>query len=150
MPTHASLRHALLLILATACWGCGTVLSKQVLDRGVAPLTLLPLELIASCLLLSISMLVLRIRPSRGRGPVKLTPLGILNPGLAYALGLLGLVTISASMSVLLWATEPVLIMVLAVLVLRERIATATAVAVAAAHLVDLPEAASGSLRCHV
>lgn len=133
MPRHASPRHALLLVAATACWGCGTVLSKQVLDRGVAPLTLLALELIASCLLLSISMLVLRIRPSGSPGLVKLTPLGVLNPGLAYALGLLGLVTVSASMSVLLWATEPVLIMVLAVLVLRERVATATAIAVAAA-----------------
>lgn len=133
MPTHASHRHALLLLLATACWGCGTVLSKQVLDRGVAPLTLLALELIASCLLLSVGMLVLRIRPAPGPGLLKLAPLGVLNPGLAYALGLLGLVTVSASMSVLLWATEPVLIMVLAVLVLREQVASATVVAVAAA-----------------
>lgn len=132
-PTHASPRHALLLVAATACWGCGTVLSKQVLDRGVAPLTLLALELIASCLLLSTSMLVLRVRPTRGPGLVKLTPLGVLNPGLAYALGLLGLVEVSASMSVLLWATEPVLIMLFAVLLLRERVATATAIAVAAA-----------------
>lgn len=91
------------------------------------------LELIASCLLLSISMLVLRIRPSGGPGLVKLTPLGVLNPGPTYALGLSGLVTVSASMSVLLWATELVLIMVLAVLVLRGRVATATAIAVAAA-----------------
>jgi hypothetical protein len=80
-------------------------------------------------------MLVLRIRPTRGPGLVKLTPLGVLNPGLAYALGLLGLETVSASMSVLLWATEPVLIMVLAVLVLREQVAAATVTAVAAALL---------------
>lgn len=63
----------------------------------------------------------------------KLAALGLLNPGLAYALGLLGLASITASMSVLLWATEPLLTMLLAVLVLRERIATATGVAVAAA-----------------
>jgi drug/metabolite transporter (DMT)-like permease len=50
MPSHASPRHALLLVAATACWGCGTVLSKQVLDRGVAPLTMLALELLpAAC-----------------------------------------------------------------------------------------------------
>lgn len=133
MPTHASPRHALLLAAATACWGCGTVMSKQVLDRGVAPLTLLALELMASCLLLSATMGVLRVRPTGGPGLVKLTPLGVLNPGLAYALGLLGLVKVSASMSVLLWATEPVLIMLFAVLLLRERVATATAIAVAAA-----------------
>ena len=63
----------------------------------------------------------------------KLAVLGILNPGLAYALGLLGLMSITASMSVLLWATEPILIMLLAVLVLQERIRPATAMAVAAA-----------------
>ena len=133
MPAHASPRHALLLVAATACWGCGTVLSKQVLDRGVAPLTLLALELFASCALLWISMVVLRVRPVRSPGLVKLAALGVLNPGLAYALGLVGLVTVSASMSVLLWATEPVLIMVLAVLLLHERIAAATGVAVAVA-----------------
>ncbi len=61
----------------------------------------------------------------------RLAALGILNPGCAYALGLLGLVTIDASMSVLLWATEPILIMLLAVLLLRERVAAATIGAVA-------------------
>ena len=52
----------------------------------------------------------------------RLTALGVLNPGVAYALGLIGLTTITASMSVLLWALEPVVIMLLAALVLREHI----------------------------
>ncbi|MDQ2966478.1 MAG: DMT family transporter, partial [Chloroflexota bacterium] len=46
--------------------------------------------------------------------------LGILNPGIAYALGLLGLVHISASLSVLLWAAEPLMILLLAAWVLHE------------------------------
>jgi len=133
MQQTASYRYVLLIVAATACWGCGTVLSKHVLDRGVAPLTLLAIELAASSLLLLIGALALGLRlvwsPSLGR----LAALGVLNPGLAYALGLLGLVTIDASMSVLLWAMEPILIMLLAVFVLRERIASATAVAVAVA-----------------
>ncbi len=133
MPAAPSYRHVLLLVAATACWGCGTVLSKQVLDRGVAPLTLLALELTASVLLLLLATWVMRVRVDSSPAMAKLAVLGILNPGLAYALGLLGLVSITASMSVLLWATEPILIMLLAVLVLRERIAPATAVAVAAA-----------------
>lgn len=135
MPTLASYRHALLLVAASACWGSGTVLSKQVLDRGVAPLTLLVIELTASCLLL-LAVLLLGPDP-RGRRPVpiKLAALGVLNPGLAYALGLLGLVTISASTSVLLWATEPVLILLLAVLVLREQIPAATVAALTVAVL---------------
>lgn len=133
MPRNASYRHALLLVSATACWGCGTVLSKQVLDRGVAPLTLLAIELAASSLLLLLGVLVLRVRLHWSTTLARLAILGVLNPGVAYALGLLGLVTISASLSVLLWATEPVLIMVLAALLLRERIAAVTMVAVAIA-----------------
>src|SRR5689334_11132803 len=127
LPT-ARHRHVLLLVSAMACWGGGTVLSKQVLERGVAPLTLLVIELAASSTLLSLSALVRRVRVTRSATLAKLAFLGILNPGIAYALGLLGLLTISASMSVLLWATEPVLIMLLAVLLLRERIAAATLV----------------------
>ena len=52
----------------------------------------------------------------------RLAALGVLNPGIAYALGLIGLTSITASMYVLLWATEPVVIMLLAALVLREHI----------------------------
>ncbi len=58
----------------------------------------------------------------RGDGPVLLGRLGLLNPGTAYALSLLGLVTISASLSVILWALEPMMILILAAVVLRERI----------------------------
>jgi probable blue pigment (indigoidine) exporter len=133
MPVSSSYRHVLLLVAATACWGCGTVLSKQALDRGVAPLTLLAVELTASSLLLVLATLLTGARVTWSRAMVRLALLGILNPGLAYALGLLGLVSITAGMSVLLWAVEPCLIMLLAVLVLRERVAPATATAVAVA-----------------
>lgn len=133
MPTLTSPRHVLLLVAATACWGTGTVLSKQVLERGVAPLTLLVIELAASSLLLLLALILLRQRLTWSPTMGKLAVLGLLNPGLAYALGLLGLATISASMSVLLWATEPVLILLLAVLFLRERAAPATTLALAAA-----------------
>jgi len=133
MPGTTSYRHAQLIVAATACWGLGTVLSKRVLDQGVAPLTLLAIELLSSSLLLSMVALLLRAPLHWSRSLSKLALLGILNPGVAYALGLLGLVTISASLSVLLWATEPVLIMLLAVLLLREQVAAATIVAVAVA-----------------
>jgi drug/metabolite transporter (DMT)-like permease len=48
--------------------------------------------------------------------------LGVLNPGLAYALSLLGLVYITASLSVMLWAIEPLAILFLAAWFLHERI----------------------------
>jgi drug/metabolite transporter (DMT)-like permease len=61
-------------------------------------------------------------------GPVLLGRLGLLNPGLAYALSLLGLATISASLSVLLWALEPLMILLLAAWFLHERITPRIAV----------------------
>ena len=44
--------------------------------------------------------------------------LGVLNPGVSYALGLAGLARITASASALLWATEPILILLIATPVL--------------------------------
>lgn len=108
------------LILAAAAWGLGTVISKRALDE-IPALTLLPIQLAASLVVLAALM--------RGRGlplrgsPALLGRLGILNPGLAYALGLLGLGSITASLAVLLGALEPLLILVLAVWLLHERVA---------------------------
>ncbi len=109
------------LVAAAACWGVGTVVTKQVVD-DVAPLTLLPLQLTASCSFLLV-VAVVRQEPLVWTAPLRgLAGLGVLNPGLAYSLGLVGLTTITASLSVLLWAAEPVLIMLLAALVLREHV----------------------------
>lgn len=122
-----------MLITAAASWGCGTVLSKLVLDRGVPPLALLAIELTASCLLLLVAARLLSVSRNWSPTIAKLTLLGVLNPGLAYAHGLWGLVSISASMSVLLWALEPVVIMLLAVFFLREKIYRSTFVGLIAA-----------------
>ena len=126
-----------LLVAATACWGVGTVLTKQVVD-DIPPLTLLPIQLAVSCVFLVVAATLPRLvrdradeEPDRSNGwspqMTRLAGLGVLNPGLAYALGLLGLASITASMSVLLWAIEPVLILVLAAALLREHIPTALA-----------------------
>ena len=135
------------LVAAAACWGTGTVASKQVVD-DVAPLTLLPMQLAASCVLL-LAIAMVRREPFAWTPPVRrLAALGVLNPGIAYALGLVGLTTITASMSVLLWALEPVVIMLLAAAVLREHIplplAAAVAVAIAGVLLVVYRPGATG------
>jgi drug/metabolite transporter (DMT)-like permease len=80
--------------------------------------------------------------------------LGVLNPGLAYAPSWIGLTSISASTSVLLWVTEPVLIGLLAILLLRERLsaplAAAMVLAVAGAlALVYRPDAPFRSRICN-
>ena len=109
------------LVAAAACWGFGTVAAKQVID-AVAPLTLLPIQLAVSSLLL-LTLVLVRGQPLEWSPQLRrLAALGVLNPGAAYALGLLGLATITASMYVLVWATEPVVILLLAALVLREHI----------------------------
>ncbi len=129
-PTAPSAVAAL--VAAAACWGTGTVASKQVVG-DIAPLTLLPMQLAASCVLLLVLTLVRR-EPFSWSPPFRrLAALGVLNPGIAYALGLVGLTTITASLSVLLWALEPVAIMLLAALVLREHIPARLSAAVAVA-----------------
>lgn len=135
------------LIAATACWGVGTVLTKQVLG-SIDPLTLLPLQLSASCLFLLAALRIGRVRVVRTPELTRLAWLGVLNPGLAYALGLAGLAGITASMSVLLWAVEPVLILLLAAALLRERaplvVYAAVAVAVLGVLLVVYAPGAAG------
>jgi probable blue pigment (indigoidine) exporter len=108
------------LVLAAACWGLGTVISKAALGE-VHPVSLLTIQLATSLIALIAFMRWKRI-PLRGAAPPLLGRLGLLNPGLAYALGLIGLMTISASVSVLVWALEPLMILLLAGLFLRERI----------------------------
>jgi len=92
-------RDLVLLTLAAASWGVGTVVSKRAVEE-IPPFTLLPIQLAASLAVLLVLMLVSGM-PLRGSPPI-LSRLGILNPGIAYALGLAGLTWISASLSVLL------------------------------------------------
>ncbi len=119
-------RDVVALILAAACWGLGTVVSKAALGE-VPPVTLLPMQLAASLVVLA---MLLRRRgiPLAAEGASRIGRLGLLNPGLAYALGLIGLTSITASVPVLLWVTEPLVILVLAAWYLGERLSTAQAI----------------------
>jgi len=117
----SSRRNVLALALAAACWGFGTVVSKRAVAE-IPPLTLLATQLGSSLVLLSILM---RLRGVPFHDPSAspiLGRLGVLNPGLAYALSLLGLVYITASLSVMLWTLEPLLILLLAAWFLHERV----------------------------
>jgi drug/metabolite transporter (DMT)-like permease len=141
-------RNVAFLVLAAACWGTGTVVSKQAVAE-IAPLTLLPIQLGASVAFLLVLTRARGVPLPTGREGRLLGRLGLLNPGLAYALSLIGLAEITASLSVLLWATEPLFILALAAVVLGERIGMAilapSAVAIAGLGLVVLDPAAGGS-----
>ena len=70
--------------------------------------------------------------------------LGVLNPGIAYTLSLIGLSRVSASVTTLLWASEPLMIRLLAAALLREpvtwRLIAVMAIGAAGVALVaDLP-----------
>lgn len=147
-PPTRQLRNVLLLAAAAASWGFGTVVSKQAVAELPA-LTLLVIQLAVSVAVMAI---VVRTRSERVPGTREgrlLGRLGLLNPGLAYALSLIGLTTITASLAVLLWASEPILILALAALVLGERVgrlvAVASAVAVAGLVLVVEDPSVDGS-----
>ena len=114
-------RSVVALLLAAAAWGTGTVVSKRAVAE-IPPLTLLPIQLGASLVVLALLMRLRGIPLVDPTAPSLLGRLGILNPGLAYALSLIGLTHITASLSVLLWALEPITILVLAAWFLSERV----------------------------
>jgi drug/metabolite transporter (DMT)-like permease len=121
MNESLSGKAAVAMTLAAACWGLGTVMSKGVLDY-LPPLLLLVVQLVGSLLFLWTAVFTRRRRQKIDRRAWRLGLTGLLNPGLAYTFGLLGLALTTASMSTLIWAAEPALILLLAWLLLRERL----------------------------
>lgn len=142
-------RAYLALIAASAAWGIGTVISKRAVEE-IPPLALLPLQLASSLAVMAVLLAVNRLPFRDPSAPPALERLGILNPGLSYALGLLGLVSITASLAVLIWALEPLLILLLAGWFLRERLGVGlialSLVAAAGVGLVVYDPASAGSL----
>ncbi len=109
------------LVVSAACWGIATVISKTALHY-LPPVTLLVTQLAVSVAFLWTLLLIQRKPISWNKRWLTVSLLGWLNPGLAYTLSLLGLAHTTASMSTLLWAIEPILILGLAWLILRERL----------------------------
>jgi drug/metabolite transporter (DMT)-like permease len=87
----------------------------------IPPITLLLIQLLASLALLWPALLWQRTTVPWGRRLLPLALLGLLDPGLSYVLSLMGLSLSKVSLSALLWATEPLMIVALAWFLLRER-----------------------------
>jgi drug/metabolite transporter (DMT)-like permease len=107
-------------LLATLCWGAGTTLTKLALFH-FEPSLLLVIQLLASIVFLACMAPLLGVRLPRSGSVSKLCWLGILEPGLAYFLGLEGLARISAAEAVVLSSTESILVVALAWLFAVER-----------------------------
>ena len=133
-------------VLSAACFGLGTVMSEAVLAR-VQPLTLLPLQLVASVAFLLAVVLWRGVRLPRRRKDLKPALAGLLEPGLAYTAGVVGLALTTASNATLVGSTETVVTIFLAWLLLRERVGgrmvALALVAVAGVLLVTIPDAGS-------
>lgn len=106
------------------------MLSKYAL-AGCSASLLLPFQLLSSVVVLGICALITRTHVRTIGDAAKIAALGVLNPGIAYALGLIGLSRIDASVSVVIWATEPVLIVVRAYVLLHERLSAVAATCLA-------------------
>jgi probable blue pigment (indigoidine) exporter len=116
-------KYSLSLVGAAACWGVATVVSKRALEE-IPPLTLLPGQLAVSVLVLNTFARAQGLRIKWSTDMRRLAALGVLNPGVSYALGLVGLSFITASLAVLLWAVEPLIILILAWWLLGDRVTT--------------------------
>ena len=108
-------------ILSAACWGSATVLSKGLLEH-MPPMSLLALQLTASISFLWVFVLVLRLRVCFDRPTMRASLSGLLEPGVAYTLGVAGLALTTASNASLIGTAEPLFVVLLAWLFLKERI----------------------------
>jgi drug/metabolite transporter (DMT)-like permease len=129
---------------ATICWGAGMTLTKLALVH-FEPSLLLVVQLCASIVFLVLILLATGLRTTSWPQLLRHSRLGLLEPGLAYFLGLEGLNRISAAEAVVLSSTESIMIVLLAWVFAIERprgmvlllafIGAAGAVLVAGSHL---------------
>jgi drug/metabolite transporter (DMT)-like permease len=108
------------MVLAVACWGLGTVMSKGVLAY-FPPLALMAVQLTASIVCLWTTLGAKRVTIPLNFSTLRSASIGLLSPGIADTLSLIGLTMTTASMSTLIWDFQPIVILVLAFLILRER-----------------------------
>ncbi|MGO4558846.1 DMT family transporter [Rhizobiales bacterium 3FA27D7] len=127
-----SLSPRVAIVGACLCWALGTILSKTLLS-SFPPVTVLVFQLAPSvvALWLAVGATGAPVPPQRLLLPIAL--LGLLNPGWAYTFSMFGLTSTSASVTTLLWAFEPILILGLAWTFLKEPVDRQLAMLVAAA-----------------
>ena len=106
---------------ATIFWGLSNVLCKALLGH-FEPMTLLIVELVASCVFLSVLFAIQHKQTLPGPKAFRYSLAGLLQPGLAYLFGNFGLSLTTVNSDSLIWATESIAIIFLSWLLLRERI----------------------------
>lgn len=120
------------MIGSAAAWGGATVMTKGLLET-VPPFTLLAVQLTASVAVLWAAVLLTRTRPALALRTLGAAWPGVLEPGLAYGVGVPGLMLTSATSAAVIGAAEPAFIALAAWLLLGHRPSGRLAGAVAAA-----------------
>jgi drug/metabolite transporter (DMT)-like permease len=127
---------------SAACWGGATVMTKGAL-AAIPPFTLLSIQLTASVTVLWTAVLLLRVGIGPLRPALRRASTGVLEPGLAYAVGVPGLALTTAGNASVVAAMEPVFVILLvwAVFGLRPNriVLGAVGVAVLGVCLVSMP-----------
>ncbi|POP73538.1 EamA/RhaT family transporter [Pseudomonas syringae] len=108
-------------LLAALCWGSSTVMSKGALEE-FSPVVLLNVQLVSSLVFLWGVIIVFRIDKKSSTDIRKVAYLGLLEPGIAYFLGLIGLTWIAAGTASLIQATEALMIAFLCAFLFKERL----------------------------
>lgn len=115
------LRPSFILFLACFVWGAATALNKELLGP-ISPIALLIIQLLPGVGLFTLLTISSGYALPKGRNLALAVSLGLINPGFSYTLSMLGLERIPASIASLMWATEPIMILILAGLILAEPI----------------------------
>lgn len=110
----------LAMVGSAACWGSATVMSREILGYSSAP-GLLVVQLAASIAVLSLMALRERPRLHMTRAWRRASLTGLLEPGLAYAVGLAGLSLTTAGHSSVISSAEPIFIILLGWLLFRDK-----------------------------
>ena len=108
--------------LSAFCWGLATVMSKGALAR-LPPMLLLVVQLASSIAFLWSWVLIRQVGRAAIRDALRVAWLGLLEPGLAYVLGLIGLARTQAASAALIGSSEAMIIAVLAAVLMGERLA---------------------------
>ena len=106
---------------SAACWGGATVMTKGALE-AFGPFTLLSIQLTTSVTVLWLAACVTRVQLPPFGIAARTGSTGLLEPGLAYAVGVPGLALTTASNATVIASLEPVFILLLAWLLFRATI----------------------------
>lgn len=121
MTNRPQIISVLAATLSALCWGSATVMSKGALGQ-VPPIMLLVIQLTGSLVFLWTILLARGVRAGALRDALGIAWLGLLEPGLAFVLGLVGLAETQAGNATLIASSEAIMIAALSALLFRERL----------------------------